>query len=309
MDTSDAAFEASVELDREGRPSRRHARGGELAAQCSKGGIDVAASRDRSPEEHAEPDEASPLLPPTGDRKPSYAVAADDFSHLPWYKRPHIVWILGPFLLMTLAFGGSLAPKINLILDLVCRQYISERSIADPSFTMTPVDFFNGGGNDQCRIPEVQSRVAIFTLWGSLLGGIFSALTAPKLGALSDRYGRKPILIFTSIGTIMAEIITIIAASYPETFPVDLLLVGFALDGLFGSFIVAMAIANSYATDCTPPQLRNVAFGYFHGCLFSGLAIGPIIAGYLVKFTGKIVIVFYVLLAVHLFFIFFIAFA
>ncbi|KAK4949342.1 hypothetical protein LTR10_011960 [Elasticomyces elasticus] len=312
MDTAESAFEANVELDRASslrQQARRAPRSGERAAQISKGGIDTSAP-EVSPWDDTDdpPGEASPLLPQDDNRKPSWAVAADDFSHLPWYKRPHIAWILFPFLLMALAFGGSMAPKINLILELICRQYQEEQQTANPGYMMAPVDFMNGADNDQCRIPEVQSRVSIFMLWGSLLGGILSALTSPKLGALSDRYGRKPILIFTSIGTILSEIITIFAAKYPETFPVDLLLVGFALDGLFGSFIVAMAIANSYATDCTAPQLRNVAFGYFHGCLFTGLAIGPIIAGYLVKWTGKIVIVFYILLAVHVFFILFIAF-
>ncbi|TKA82785.1 hypothetical protein B0A55_01801 [Friedmanniomyces simplex] len=319
MDTSEAAFEAEVELDGEAlrrKQARRDPRGGERATQLSKGGVDTSASREGEAEEEeetGEASEASPLLPRSrengnDERKPSSAGGVEDFSHLPWYKRPNIIWILFPFLLMALAFGGSIAPKINLILELVCREYISERQTMDPGFTMAPVNFM-GGDNDQCRIPEVQSRVSIFTLWASLLGGILSALTAPKLGALSDRYGRKPILVFTSVGTICSEIFTIFAATYPETFPVDLLLVGFALDGLFGSFIVAMAIANSYAADCTPPQLRNVAFGYFHGCLFTGLAIGPIIAGYIVKWTGRIVLVFYILLAVHLFFILFIALA
>jgi MFS family permease len=177
----------------------------------------------------------------------------------------------------------------------------------DPSFTMVPVDF-NNGDNDQCRIPEVQSRVAQFTLWGSLIAGLLSAITSPKLGALSDRYGRKKILVCTSIGTIIGEIITICAATYPESFPVDLLLLGYAADGLTGSFIVAMAIANSYATDCTVPAQRNVAFGYFHGCLFTGIAVGPIVAGYVVEATGKIVTIFYILLAVHTFFVTFVIF-
>lgn len=309
MDNNEVAFEAEAELDRpdlHGTRERRKSRSGERAAIASKGGI-TGTARGESRDRTDEAGESSPLLErDRDDRKGSWA-GTEDFEGLPWYKRPSIFWILGPFLLMTLAFGGSLAPKINLILELVCQQYFADRAIADPNFTMVPVDFA-GGSNDQCRIPAVQSRVSIFQLWGSLLAGIFSAITSPKLGALSDRYGRKKILIFTSIGTICSEIITIFAAKYPETFPVYFLLVGFAIDGLFGSFIVAMAIANSYASDCTPPHLRNVAFGYFHGCLFSGIAVGPIIAGYLVKYTGQIVTVFYVLLAVHVFFVLFIGF-
>jgi MFS family permease len=307
MDTQDAAFEAEVELDIAAQQEERLRRErGQIAAQVAKGGIDISSSRagqDDGAAVRGDADESSPLLPRDGQdgRKPSGTAAEweSDFAHLPWYRRPSIFWVLGPFFLMTLAYGGSLTPKVNLILELICQEYISERMIQEPGFTMAPVDFFNGADNDQCRIPEVQSRVSIFMLYGSLMAGLLAAFTSPKLGALSDRYGRKFILVFTSTGTICAEIITIFAALYPDTFPVSLLLVGFALDGLTGSFIVAMAIANSYATDCTPPAMRNVAFGYFHGCLFTGLALGPVLAGYLVKATGKIVIVFYILLAVH----------
>ena len=310
MESTDAALEAEVELDGEAlrREQRRRKDGrAQKATEIAVGGVDTSKSS-RQDWTEQEQDELSPLLPPgeeDGDRRPPWS-GVEDFSQLPWYKRPSIFWVLGPFFLMACAFGGVITPKINLILELVCQQYMSERVITDPSFTMIPVDF-NGGDNDQCRIPEVQSRVSEFMLWASLIAGLLSAITSPKLGALSDRYGRKKILICTSIGTICGEIITICAASYPETFPVNLLLVGYAVDGLTGSFIVAMAISNAYATDCTPPALRNVAFGYFHGCLFTGIAIGPIVAGYIVKVTGKIVIVFYILTAVHIFFILFVS--
>lgn len=311
MDTADAAFEAEVELDGEAlrqEQARHRNHKGQHAATISKPGLDTSILEDEdAPPRYS--DEQSPLLERrSGDRReedgeeddgPSWEGMAD-FANLPWYKRPHIGWVLAPFFLLTVAFGGVITPKLNLILELVCQQYISERQMLDPGFTMAPVDFGNGADNQQCRTPEVQSRAAQFTLWGSLIAGLLSAITSPKLGALSDRYGRKMILIITSIGTICGEIITICAATYPEQFPVHLLLLGFAVDGLTGSFIVAMAIANSYAADCTPPARRNVAFGYFHGCLFTGIALGPIIAGYIVKVTGKIVIVFYILTATHL---------
>ncbi|KAK3718521.1 hypothetical protein LTR37_005025 [Vermiconidia calcicola] len=303
MDTHDA-IEADIDIDRrqlQRTKSRSRVRG-QKAAELAKAGIETPPYD--GTEDDA--DEQSPLLPPEREEdkeKPSW----EEFADLPWYKRPSIFFVLPPFFLMACAFGGVITPKLNLILELICQRYMSEKQLTDPTFTMIPVHF-GGGDNSQCRIPEVQSAVAQFTLWGSLIAGLLSAITSPKLGALSDRYGRKKILVFSSVGTILGELITIWAGTYPENFPVNMLILGYALDGLTGSFIVAMAISNSYATDCTPPTRRNVAFGYFHGCLFTGIALGPIIAGYIVKKTGKIVIVFWILTSVHLFFMAFITF-
>ena len=165
-----------------------------------------------------------------------------------------------------------------------------------------------GGNNPQCQIPEVQALVSKFTLYGNLIGGILSAITSPKLGALSDRYGRRKIIAMTTFGMLMGEIITITAATYPDMFSVNWLLLGYALDGLCGSFTAAMALTNAYSADCTPPAKRNVTFGYFHGCLFTGIALGPIIAGYIIKATGQILTIFYIALICHLIFILFLIF-
>lgn len=313
MDPGDPIIEAEVELDTEAlarAQENRKDKRGEQAAQAGKGGIRTQSITEV--EQRNEADEQSPLLGRSGNGDGSGNEEEDapwpgdaDFQHLPWYKRPSIFWVIGPFFVMACAFGGIITPKLNLILDLICREYITERMMKHPGFTMVPVDF-NDGDNLQCRIPEVQSRVAQFTLWGNLLSGILAAFTSPKLGALSDRYGRKPILIITSCGTVLGEVITIFAAMYPDTFPVYMLLASYALDGLTGSFILAMSISNAYATDCTPPNRRNIAFGYFHASLFTGMALGPIIAGYIVKWTGKIVVVFYILTTVHIGFILFV---
>lgn len=221
-----------------------------------------------------------------------------------------IYWLLPPFLLYTTAFGGIVVPKLNLILDLICNDYYA--SIGKSPHNQDPISgpMDPGNGFDRCQTTNISSRTSLFVLYASLISGIFAAITSPKLGALSDRYGRIKLLVFTTSGVLVGEILTILAAKWPERVDVHWILVGYAIDGLCGSFIVGMAIAHSYATDCTPPQKRNVAFGYFHACLFTGIAIGPVLAGYIIKqrtpIVGKreaVLLIFYIALACHLLFI------
>jgi hypothetical protein len=57
------------------------------------------------------------------------------------------------------------------------------------------------------------------------------------------------------------------------------------------------------ASDVTPASKRNVVFGYFHGCLFTGIALGPIIAGYIIKVTGDVITMFYLASGCHIIFV------
>ena len=187
------------------------------------------------------------------------------------------------------------------IVTLVCSRYYSERSIHDPGSTNAPV--IVGGDNPQCVVPDVQRKVAAFMLAISMVAGILSAFTAPKIGAWSDRYGRLRMMIITSSGGVLSEIIVVLAATYPDLVHYTWLLVGSALDGLAGSFIAASVLSHSYTSDCTPPSRRSVAIGYLHAALFVGLAGGPLVAGYFVEWTGTLVSVFYVMLGSHVAFI------
>lgn len=217
-----------------------------------------------------------------------------------------VFWLLPGFFLFTIAFGGTIVPRINLVLSLICEEYFTEKSRHDPSFQMMPVVL--GDENPQCRIPEVQSLVSKFTLYCNLIAGLLSAIVSPKLGALSDRYGRKWMISVTVLGSILCEIVIIVVAKYPDTFSVNWILLGYALDGLGGSFIAAMALSYAYASDCTVPDKRNVVFGYYHGSLFGGIAIGPILAGYIVKATGNLLSIFYIALGAHIAFLLFLLF-
>ena len=141
-----------------------------------------------------------------------------------------------------------------------------------------------------------------------LIAGLLSAFTSPKLGEISDRYGRRKITGFAAIGPLIGESLTILAARYPDKVSVNWILVGQAFDGLCGSFTAAMALTYAYTSDCTAPSKRAVAFAYFHGCLFAGIAVGPLISGFIVKTTGNILLIFYIAIACHAVFALFIAF-
>ncbi|KAK1999092.1 major facilitator superfamily transporter [Colletotrichum falcatum] len=234
------------------------------------------------------------------DTWPGYA----DFEGLPWWKTPSVYWLLVPYALFTLAFGGSLVPKLNLIVDLVCQRHFADQTVLDPAFAYTPVIL--GADNPQCLIKEVKKRVSMFTLAMNLTTGILSAITAPKLGQLSDRYGRRKLLALASCGGVVAELTVIICANFPWTFHYNWLLLGAVADGLTGSFTAGSVLINSYTSDCTRPSQRGVRIGYLHACLFTGLAFGPLLTGYFVAWTGTLLSVFYVTMGCHIFFIIFV---
>ncbi|KAI1329590.1 MFS general substrate transporter [Xylariaceae sp. FL0255] len=227
----------------------------------------------------------------------------DEFEGVPAWRRPTVWWLLGPYLLFTLAFGGSIVPKIDAIITLICRRYFAEQQINNPDMVFAPVII--GGNNPQCNSAPVQKLVAAFTLVLSSLTGGLSALIAPALGSLSDRYGRKRLLVVASCGGIINEIIVILAVKYPDMVDYRFLVLGSFFDGITGSFTAGSILATSYVSDCTPPSRRGVAIGYLQACLFTGLALGPYIAAQFVELTGSLLSIFYVTVGCHIFGVFF----
>ena len=188
----------------------------------------------------------------------------------------------------------------------MCKQYFADKELVNPNLAYAPIIL--GTDNPQCQIPEVQSSGALFIMVMSLCTGILSIFIAPKMGQLSDRYGRTKLMALASCGGLVAEVITILAAKFPDIVDYRWLILGSVCDGLTGSFTAGSILSQAYTSDCTAPSKRAVSIGYIHACLFGGLAIGPLLAGYIVKWTGSLITIFYIVMGCHLFFIFCVGF-
>jgi len=225
---------------------------------------------------------------------------------IPWWETPSVFWLLPPFLIYCLAMGAVSVPKLNVILNIICRQY----HFTTPVHNGSPIFALHstiGDDNKECQTAEVHSLLGRFMLYANLISGCLCAISSPRLGALSDRYGRRLILAVTALGMLLGDVITITAATFPDSISVYWILVEYGFGGLAGSFIATMAVIQSYAADCTPPARRSIVFGYLHGCMFLGIAAGPVLGGLIIKAAGgNILTIFYVAFVCHLGFIVFV---
>lgn len=101
---------------------------------------------------------------------------------------------------------------------------------------------------------------------------------APILGRLSDRFGRKPILIASQIGTLAGFILLGFADS------VFLLFVSRIIDGLSGANI---ATAQAAVADSTNDKTRTQGLGLIGAAFGVGFVMGPIIAFIVLAATGQ----------------------
>ena len=103
----------------------------------------------------------------------------------------------------------------------------------------------------------------------SLLTTAYSAaqfLGTPILGRLSDRMGRKPLLIVSLLGTVVSNVVASLA---PFAW---LLFVARVLDGVTGG---NNSIAQAIISDITNPEQRTQAFGIFGATFRLGFVAGP----------------------------------
>ena len=116
------------------------------------------------------------------------------------------------------------------------------------------------------------SRAASITGWFGFAWATMQFLFSPILGALSDRYGRRPVILLSCFGLAIDYVIMALAPSLRWLF------LGRIISGITTSNV---ATAFAYVTDVTPPEKRAKPFGLISAAFGLGFVIGPVVGGYL----------------------------
>jgi MFS family permease len=93
--------------------------------------------------------------------------------------------------------------------------------------------------------------------------------STPIIGKLSDRFGRKPLLIISLFGTVIGNLLAGTAST------ASMLFFARFLDGITGGNV---SVAQAVVADITSPETRAKGFGIFGAALGLGFILGPAIS-------------------------------
>jgi DHA1 family tetracycline resistance protein-like MFS transporter len=127
-------------------------------------------------------------------------------------------------------------------------------------------------GGDSAR------AAAIFGVFGTVFAAM-QFLFAPLLGALSDRYGRRPIILLSNAALGLDYLLMALAPSLSWLF------VGRVLAGVCSA---SFSIPGAYVADVTPPAERAARFGALGAAFGLGFVVGPAFGGLLGQWDPRL---------------------
>jgi DHA1 family tetracycline resistance protein-like MFS transporter len=124
------------------------------------------------------------------------------------------------------------------------------------------------------------------TASGAQMYGVFGTtwalmqwIASPVLGALSDRFGRRPVILLSALGLGLDYILMALAPTIAWLF------VGRLISGITAA---SYSTASAYIADITPPEKRAAGFGMLGAAFGLGFVLGPAIGGVLGGFDARL---------------------
>jgi MFS transporter, DHA1 family, tetracycline resistance protein len=118
--------------------------------------------------------------------------------------------------------------------------------------------------------------------WNGLFGTVFALMQfffSPVLGVLSDRFGRRPIVLLSNLGLGLDYMVMAVAPTMSWLF------VGRIISGITTSSIPT---AMAYISDVTPKEKRAAAFGFIGVAFGAGFVLGPAVGGLLGQLNPRL---------------------
>jgi DHA1 family tetracycline resistance protein-like MFS transporter len=132
------------------------------------------------------------------------------------------------------------------------------------------------------QLPFYALRYHVSPVQVGLLFSIYSIcqfLAAPILGVISDKHGRKPVLVFSQAGSAIGYVLLglVTQLNLPNvTAALALIYLARIIDGISGGNI---STAQAYISDVTTPQTRAKGMGLLGAAFGIGFAVGPVLGG------------------------------
>ena len=118
---------------------------------------------------------------------------------------------------------------------------------------------------------DTATAARIFGLFGTAWA-VMQFIFSPILGALSDRFGRRPVVLLSNFGLALDYVLMALAPSLTWLF------VGRVISGITSASI---STAFAYIADVTPPERRAAVFGKIGAAFGAGFILGPAVGGLL----------------------------
>ncbi|MGB3809270.1 MAG: MFS transporter, partial [Parvibaculum sp.] len=125
---------------------------------------------------------------------------------------------------------------------------------------------------------EGLSEAARYGGWLLFIYALAQFICSPIIGNLSDRFGRRPVLLLS----LTAMGLDYILMGFAPT--IIWLFIGRLISGICGA---SYSTANAYIADVTPPESRAQSFGLMGAAFGLGFIIGPVAGGFLGEFGPR----------------------